>query len=185
MLHEWMLRLVFRLTSTARCFDRYAAFQVLQCVPDALLAFGTIDVVLARRQPVSHAHLALGAARTRDGKGNCTQLGIYFVNLLKLKEFTDLCFKLHSFKQILNVYLFFFVGKEGALSQNACMACPAGRFSNRTGLSSLVQCDSCPGGTWSDVAGSTKNVCVKCQAGKWSPQIAAISEAVTKMLQQN
>ena len=68
--------------------------------------------------------------------------------------------------------------QEGALSRNACMECPSGRFSNRTGLNSLRKCDSCPGGTWSDVAGATKaSVCVKCAAGKWSPQIAAVSEA--------
>ena len=67
--------------------------------------------------------------------------------------------------------------QEGALSRNACMECPSGRYSNRTGLSSLVQCDSCPGGTWSDVAGATKgSVCQKCAAGKWSPQIAAVTE---------
>lgn len=132
--------------------------------------FGTIGVVLVPSRTASLAPQALGAARTAK---RSLYVFLAMSSLMSSHIYSHLCLPAVYVHSIVKIFV-----QEGALSRNACMECPSGRYSNRTGLSSLVQCDSCPGGTWSDVAGATKgSVCQKCAAGKWSPQIAAVTEA--------
>lgn len=143
--------------------------------------FGMTAVALLPSRTVSLVLSAHGAART-DKTCQC------IVQQLCSMQHVPCISRYNSLSFYVSFYLIYVhviaraqciaMWKEGALSLHACMECPSGRFSNRTGLDSLVKCDACPGGTWSDVAGATSaNVCVKCAAGKWSPQIAAISEA--------
>ena len=56
----------------------------------------------------------------------------------------------------------------------ACALCPPGSFGSTEGATSAASCQPCAPGSWSEVRGASEDLCGHCPAGRFSGQAVAV-----------